>query len=295
MDGTFRTGSWQLIKTSVHFLVFSSIYIAICALVMIYQTNDLLDLHYDIFHYNCFVFFSAICSYNFHWGLTPSVQTDLLRLGWTVRNKKLHLILFVLGAVGAAWNFFYLYEHWLWLSIGVVLTFLYSAPKLTALRRLRQIAVGKTIFLAMVWMYVTTALPVLISADQPVNVSLENINATQILFCASRFCFIYSICILFDYRDRDYDKKEGIRSMITYFDDKGVDKLFYFSLVLFIVFTCALAFAGFTVLQLILILIPGFIMVPLYHLGKKNFSDYLYYIILDGMMMSSALLTTIFI
>jgi 4-hydroxybenzoate polyprenyltransferase len=287
MDDTKRSGLLELIKSSIHFLVFSSIYIAACALVMIHQTNQLLNLQYDIFHYYGFVFFSTICSYNFHWGLTPSVETDMVRLGWTVRNKSVHKIMFVIGAIGAAWYFFYIREHWFWLSIGVILTFLYSAPKVPYLRTLRNIAVGKTIFLAMVWMYVTTALPIFISG--------ENWGSSQILFCASRFLFIYSICILFDYRDRDYDRKEGIRSMITYLDDKGVDKLFYLSLLLFSITTILMLWSGFTTLQVVLILLPGIVMIPLYYLGKKNFSDYLYYIMLDGMMMLSALLTTIFI
>ncbi|HTE25348.1 UbiA family prenyltransferase [Flavitalea sp.] len=276
-----------LVKSSIHFLVFSSIYIAVCALVMIYQTNQLLNLQYDVFHYCCFVFFSTICSYNFHWGLTPSVETNMVRLGWTIRNKTVHKILFIIGVIGAVWYFFYFTEHWFWLGIGVILTFLYSAPKVPYLRILRNIAVGKTVFLAMVWMYVTTALPIFISG--------KNWDSSQILFCASRLFFIYSICILFDYRDRDYDKKEGIRSMITYLDNKGVDKLFYFSLSAFAIITFLLVWCGFTTLQVVLILLPGLIMIPLYYVAKKNFSDYLYYIILDGMMMLSALLTSIFI
>lgn len=287
MDDTSRRSMRGLIKSSIHFLVFSSIFIAFCALVMIYQTNQLLNLQFDVFHYYDFVFFSTICSYNFHWGLTPPVETNLMRLGWTIRNKKVHIILFVFGAIGAIWYFFYFTEHWLWLSIGIILTFLYSAPKVPYLRKLKNIAVGKTVFLAMVWMYVTTALPIFISG--------KNWGSSQILFCASRLFFIYSICILFDYRDRDYDKKEGIRSMITYLDNKGVDRLFYFSLSAFAITTFLLVWCGFTTLQVVLILLPGIIMIPLYYMAKKNFSDYLYYIILDGMMMLSALLTSIFI
>jgi 4-hydroxybenzoate polyprenyltransferase len=287
MDGTYPRHLRALIKWSVHFLVFSSIYIAACALIMVHQTNDLLDLHYDIFHYYCFVLFSTICSYNFHWGLTPSVETDQGRLGWTVRNKRVHIVLFIIGGAGAAWYFFYFTEHWFWLGIGVILTFLYSAPKVPLLRDLKNIAVGKTIFLAMVWMYVTTALPIFLSGT--------TWGAAQILFCISRFLFIYSICILFDYRDREYDKKEGIRSMITYLDDRGVDRLFYLSLILFAISTAALAITGFGILQVVLILLPGVIMVPLYYLARKNFSDYLYYILLDGMMMLSAILTSIFV
>ena len=87
---------------------------------------------------------------------------------------------------------------------------------------LRKVAIGKTIYLSFVWMYVTSLLPILLDG---------RITVAGILFCCSRFFLIYAICILFDYRDRENDKREGIRSMITYFGEQGVDRLFHGSLI----------------------------------------------------------------
>jgi 4-hydroxybenzoate polyprenyltransferase len=113
------------------------------------------------------------------------------------------------------------------------------------------------------------------------------------LFAASRFFLIYGICILFDYRDREDDRDEGIRSMITYFDEKGVDRLFSFSMLAFVLFTLGLLFTGSSLLSVIVLLMPGFILVFLYPYAKRNFSDYLYYFVLDGLMMLSGLLMLI--
>lgn len=266
------------------FVIFSSFYIAACAVVMTIQTNDLLELFYNSNHYLLFVFFSTICSYNFHWYLTPQVETEMIRVKWTQHHKVLHLVLFGTGLIGSVFYFFYFIEHWFWLSGAVVLTFLYSAPKLTygPFILLRKIAIGKTIFLAFVWMYVTTWLP-LILGDKAWH-------TPSLLFCLSRFFLIYSICILFDYRDRTNDKKEGIKSMITYFDEKGINRLFYFSMLIFAVSTLLLYYFGINSTQIILILIPGIIVLALYPVAKRNFSDYLYYVVLDGLMMLSALL-----
>ena len=274
-------------RSLIHFIVFSSLYIAGCALMMIYQANHLLQLNYDKLNFAIFVLFATLCSYNFHWGLTSNTETTLVRLSWTIRHRKLHVFLFIVGAIGAAVYFLYFIEHWFVLSISVLLTFLYSAPKVPFLTFLRKVAVGKTIFLSMVWTYVTAVLPLLLDG--------RTWTITDLLFCASRFFFIYSICILFDYRDRDWDRREGIRSMITYLDEPGVDRLFAFSLAAFAALTVALYFTGFSLLAVILSLIPGIIMIPLYKISKKNFSDYLYYIVLDGMMMLPAILTTLFI
>jgi 4-hydroxybenzoate polyprenyltransferase len=265
--------------------LFSSLYISVCAVLMLLQTFRLfhLETNTDLL---LFVFFSTICSYNFHWYLTPYSGTEKIRGRWTSNHKNLTLILYYIGLMGSFWFALRLISHWFWLSGAVILTFLYSAPKLhyKPFIFLRRVAVGKTIFLAFVWMYVTTFLPIVIS-DQPLNI-------LHLVFCLSRFLLIYAICIIFDYRDRENDKKEGIRSMITYFNEEGINRLFYFTLICFAVATSMLYLYGFSVKLIFLLLVPGIIVLALYNTARKNFSDYLYYFVLDGLMMLSALLTS---
>jgi 4-hydroxybenzoate polyprenyltransferase len=230
-----------------------------------------------------FVFFSTICSYNFHWLFTPSSVNPSYRLQWTYTHKNYHLILYFIGLAGSALFFFFLLENWIWLIIAAFITFLYSAPKipLKGTQLLKKFAIGKTIFLAVVWTYVTTVLPVIISGIE--------LKTDVLLFVASRFFFVYSICILFDYRDREDDKIEGIRSMITYFNEKGINILFVVSLLLFGVTTLWLLKYNYSLTDVIIILIPGLIVAALFNHSKKHFSDYFYYGILDGLMMLSGL------
>src|SRR5690349_7314248 len=118
------------LKYVFDFFIFTSLFITVCALFMIYQAQQLLHLPNNLNSYYWFVFFSTICSYNFHWYLTPDSTSEMTRMLWTRENKKLHLFLFATGVIGAAWFFFKIREDWFWLGGGVVLTFLYSAPKL---------------------------------------------------------------------------------------------------------------------------------------------------------------------
>ncbi len=235
-----------------------------------------------------FVFFSTICSYNFHWWLTPRSVTASIRIRWTQRHKGMHFTLYLIGAAGAIVCFFYLREFWVALCFGAFLTFLYSAPKLPqpVFKDLKRIAVGKTFFLSLVWMYVTTVLPVVV-AKAPWTGACT-------LFALDRFFLIYPICILFDYRDREDDKKEGIRSLITYFSEKGIDTIFSISLVLFALCTGGLYYYHYPLFIIIILLIPGIIVGSLYRYAKRNFSDYLYYVVMDGLMMFSGLLMLIF-
>lgn len=273
-----------MLKKLFDLFLFSSLFIALCAIMMTLQTNELLKLEYNRVNYLAFVFFSTICSYNFHWYLTPDSFQEHNRASWTRQHKRLHLVLFFIGAIGSAW-FFFSFRQWFWLGVPVILTFLYSAPKLpyAPFSWLKKVAIGKTLFLALVWLYVTTLAPIILGGDdwQP----------AYVYFACSRFFLVYAICIVFDYRDREDDRKDGIRSMITYFSEKGINVLFYGSLLTFAISTAALYFSGFPVLTILLLLVPGFVVLALYNTAKRNFSDYLYYFVLDGLMMLSALLT----
>jgi len=272
-----------MLRSLFNFLIFSSVYISLCAVLMVWQTNALLGLHYDYFTYNAFVFFSTICSYNFHWYLTPAEYSTSQRILWGARHRTLQAVFYIAGAIGALWFFWQLKAHWLPLAGGAVLTFLYTAPKLPQriFVWLRTIAVGKTLFLTFVWTYVTTLLPVFI-AGTPVTIA-------AVYLTLHRFFLIYAICILFDYRDVESDKKEGIRSLITVLSEKQLFLIYYISLLLAAV-SALLLWPLTTPAIIAALLAPVLITGLLTKKAKYNRSDYMYYFVLDGLMMLSALL-----
>src|SRR5579875_2420171 len=129
---------------------------AVCAVVMVWQSYYL--FHLPLFYaFTGFVFFGTLCSYNFHWFLTPYIPATSARVLWSVRFKWLHLLLYIVGAVGAAYFLYQLRQYWQWLLFTAFLTFLYSAPKvpITPFIQLRKIAVAKTLFLAFAWTHIT--------------------------------------------------------------------------------------------------------------------------------------------
>lgn len=271
-----------------NFIIYTNLFIAICAILMANQTYEVLLHLPPNTDFLFFVLFSTTCSYSFHWYLTPDSETyHSPRLSWLNNNRNTHLALFFIGFAGAAIYGIFLIQHWIWLVMAAIITFLYSAPKIPHpwFRALRKVALGKTIFLALVWMYITTILPVEIS-DMPWKIDYS-------FFAAGRFFLIYSICILFDYRDREYDKSIGIRSLITWLSEKAITYLFTLSIVLFVIFTLLLLLYGYTYLSVFILLVPGIITAILYRRATKNFSDMLYYFVLDGLMALSSFITLI--
>jgi len=251
---------------------------------MTYQTTWLLLNSDPTFNYLGFVFFSTLTSYSFHYYLTYQTVYPSHRLVWLKQFRNVHAVLFIIGSMGAAYFGLMLLPHWPWLIMAAVATFLYSAPKIPhpLFRNLRKIAIGKTIFLAFIWMYVTTILPVIVAN--------ETSRPGFWIFVINRFFFIYAICILFDYRDKEDDKAAGIKSLITYMGPKSISTLFFISIGIFTVTAFLLFFFGYPFIIILILLIPGIILSASFEYSRKNFNDMYYYFVLDGLMALSSVL-----
>ena len=248
---------------------------------MVLQTCILFDFSFSP-DLACFVFAGTVSSYNFHWYLTPpATEKTSSKIAWNISNNRLHFYLFIAGLLTAAFFAFRLIADWPWLLLIGLATFLYSAPKINHpfFYPLRKIAIAKTIYLAFVWTLITALLPLLIE--------YRRLETVHVLFFINRFFFIYAICILFDYRDVESDRSAGIRSLITYFNEKGINRLFWGSILITVLTFIYLA-KYFSFLEMLALALPCFILSLLYRRAKKDFSDYLYYFILDGLMMMSA-------
>jgi 4-hydroxybenzoate polyprenyltransferase len=274
------------LKFAFDFLLFSSLFISGCAVLMVHQTVHLLHLTTTPDDLYAFVFWATMSSYNFHWYLTPGAYSASERISWSVRNKNLELGLFLLSGLSAAYFFFFLHAYSGWISIGVFLTFLYTAPKIPfkPFLSLRHIAVGKTLFLTAVWTYITAILPVAVTGAP--------FSTAALWLTLHRFFLIYSICIIFDYRDREQDKKDGVRSLVTHFDEKDNDRLFYGCIAAALLSTAALFFCHFSLVLILALVLPILITALLYPEGKRSRSDYLFYFVLDGLMAFSACFTS---
>jgi len=230
-----------------------------------------------------FVFFATLCSYNLHWYLSTNSQNNGERILWSQQNRHLQFFLFLIGLIGSIFFGLFLLKFWLWLGFAAFITLLYTSPKMpyANLILLKKIAFGKTIYLALVWVYVTCILPIVINAS--------TWDSDFIWFILSRLCLIYANCILFDLRDKEADINEGIRSLITYLSDKNIMKLFISSVLLFLIFGLMTIVATDWVYTATL-LFPGVLLAASYRYFRQNLSDFTYYFLLDGLLILSSVL-----
>ncbi|MBY0537014.1 MAG: hypothetical protein K2P88_14285 [Chitinophagaceae bacterium] len=260
------------------FPLFTGVWLSFTAVLMVWQTQQYLILPNELEQsYWSLVACSTLASYNLHWFLSPNAPAEIRRSKFTHRYGYLHLTLTSIGALASVYFAWQLRSHWIALTPAAILTFLYTAPKIPAFRFLEKFAIGKTIYLAAVWTYVTAWLPL--------HIAEATIQKNDLIFFFNRFFYIYAICILFDLRDREYDKSIGIKSLITYLPEKGVENLFYSALFLTLatsfLFPCA-------ALARLALLIPVGALIALYKTARKSNHDYLYYGLLDGLMAAPA-------
>lgn len=272
------------LRRLLHFFLYSNLFIAGIAVLMGIETGLLTGHPSATIPCLRFIFFSTICSYGFHYFFTETNGPASARKQWISRQKNLLGFFFLAGLAGMIITFIPISQHGKWIIPAGIATFLYTAPQLPlpVFRQLRKIAYGKTIFLALIWTYATTLLPVMTS-DLTWTPALS-------LFTAARYCLVYCICILFDLRDREADQSIGVKSLVTWLNDRSIAILFAISWLLALIGFVWLSFQTGHQADTVFRLIPLLPLPFLYSYARQHPSDWLYDIVLDGLLGLSAVL-----
>ena len=168
--------------------------------------------------YYWFVFLATLTSYSLHWFFTNDIYDTISEIlpgqFRALKNQQLKPILFIFFLLGSFALIFLLRSYpisFTYILPAAIATLFYTAPKIPAFNKLEGKALGKTIYLSAIWVYVTVLLP-FECANQKMHAS-----AWWYLIC--QFCFVYIICLLFDYRDQQKDKLNYVLlNTIKHFD-----------------------------------------------------------------------------
>lgn len=270
----------------LQFILFSNTYIALCAVIMCQATARLFKLNLPI-SFLAFVFAGTLGSYSLHWFLTDSSTDETNRSQWNQTHKQTLLGLFIGTVLVGLWLLVYLQSYFLDLLPVVLLTFLYSAPKINwrLFRILRRIAVFKSIYLALIWTYVTAALPLVMA--NPVQQPSWVLIGTWLI---NRFLLIYSIALWFDYRDRAIDRQSKwltIASMLT----ETQIRWFFYGLTLCFGLTITILYRQWlNVWPVVCLSAPMALLGLTIRWIATKPSDYGYYLYVDGLLMLSGIL-----
>lgn len=269
----------------LYFIVSHSLFIAICAAALCFQTVLLLHVELSVWLY-LFVFCATICSYNFYWLLSGWAfsATPLYKyLGAHVSN----LVVFFLAAMGVLVSIFFVSAILPAILVAAGLTLLYAVPLLPVkkLQFTRKAGLLKTILLAFTWAFITVLLPY---SYAPVH----NTQVLLLLFCI-RFVFMLLLCIMFDARDTEVDKIKGLQSLTTLVSAQTVRVIILLLFAVYLLLGLIFRYYFNDTPQIIAFLITAVAVAVTYRLSLKKQGYLFYYFIVDGLMLFAAAATFI--
>ncbi len=133
----------------LHFILSHSIFVAVCAVALSFQSALLLQLDVNPYVYG-FVFFATICSYNFYWIISKLSFANKTDFPGLLKKEATGFIVLVIAAIGLLYCWYYSLIPLHFVIIAICLTVIYSIPLLpfAFLRFTRRAGVLKTILLA---------------------------------------------------------------------------------------------------------------------------------------------------
>lgn len=266
----------------LHFILSHSIFIALCAVGLCYQTTLILHIpsNFDLLS---FVFLSTICSYNFYWLLSKFYFTNRIFGVAFIKQNIFFVSFFVIALIGTAYFINKVSPIIPFALVAVFLTLLYSLPlwPFSFAKKLQSIGFFKTVLLAFTWAYITTILPA-------IDLLQTNIIPVCVLL-AARFCFMLLLCIIFDKRDISVDKSHGLHSLATDTPEKSLNTIIHLVFIAYVVIGLMLRYNFNDKPQMFAFLITGGFVWWIYTLSLKKQGYLFYYFVVDGLMIVSAL------
>lgn len=265
------------------FLLFSAVFIGLCAVALCWETNILLGLkpaHWSLYS---FVFGATLLQYNLHYFFKKQHAFPSERQDWSIRNRTTQKILIGFGLVLIGISMFWLEpRHFVVLVVLAVLASLYSFPLLPMVRKpLKEYGLLKIVLLSLEWTLVTVWFP----ADQ------QGVDMTSYwLVFFRRFLFMFVLCLLFDLRDMKLDAANGIRTLPVRLGTKATYQLADGLLVLFLVISLWQLFRTGNYPFFHAMLLSAALTRFVIQQTKKMNNDYIYLAGIDGMMLVQAIL-----
>lgn len=264
-------------------LLYSHVWIGLCALAMVWQTNIIVGPHFSMTSYQAVVFFGTISLYSIHrliglrrLGSGMKIEG---RFGMVFQFRKTGLFLAISGGLLSVVFFLRLgASEQKFLVLPAVVALLYALPVFPKGNRLRDFPFIKVFLISVVWAWLTALVPAgkVLSFQDP----------SVWLLSAERGLFILGITIPFDIRDYHTDKVAGVDTLPAVI---GPYRARYLS-------AFCLCFAGVVAFfnplyssaqwaALIISLLPALIIVKY---STPNRHDYFYTGLADGLMIVQA-------
>ena len=256
------------LKKILDFIVYSNLFIALCVAFATLQTALVFSNNSErIYSFILPNFIATFVLYNLQRLYYAAKQPNNAKYNWYNKNRRLIFTLIILAmfcSFNYLWDFFIEnIDCLVAYSILTLLSLFYFLPPI----QLRKYGLLKPFIISSVFICTTNLLPL-----------LYNLNMAVWLYAFGQFCFITALCILFDIRDVEHDKKSNFITLPIKF---GLTKAKYISIFLLLVYLasaiCSLQAPYFTTA-----IITASVAVLLTVIAKPSRHNYFYVFLVDG-------------
>lgn len=284
----------KYVRQTLDFLLFSNIFIALCAVAQGLVTYHLLNARPDE-HVLGILFSATLALYNFSIFLSKPKQPEkspFLRVRWIFSHHRLMITITIIAVLSLVPLFLFLSAtSKILLAFLALISVTYNLPLFSFHGKsfsLRNIPGIKLFIIALVWALSAVLLPVLELENNIITVTSRD----TILLIAKRFLLVAVLIVPFDIRDLYQDKHYDLKTIPVMLGEK---RAYLFCQLLLMAYVALLFLftkefnSDFFALALTAILTGWLIFKSDW---KKN--EYYYFLLIDGVMLLQYVLLVIF-
>lgn len=276
----------KLFKSVVDFLLFSNVFMAVCAVAQGLVTLHLIGAK-PVNLVLGLLFTSTIGIYNFSILLTKPKEpqkSPWVRVRWFFAHERLMITITIITILALVPLFFMISTaSRLLLIFLAVLSFAYSLPLFTIGDQkfgLRNIPGLKPFLITLVWTGSTVLLPILEAQDMHLTeISMRD----TVILLAKRFLLIAALTVPFDIRDLFEDRKSGLKTIPVMIGEKKAYLFCQFLLGGYIVLLFLFKSHGFNV-DFWALSVTAFLAGWLIFESDWKKDEYYYFVYLDGVL-----------
>ena len=272
----------KTLRRIIDFLLYSNLWIAICAASLVLETDFLATGKASITPLVWTVFFSTLLLYAAHRLIGVHLAKGYSDKGryLIIRKHEWHIFIYaILSALGLAIFFFQLsYTLQVAIFISGIPALGYILPVFGNKKRIRDIHLVKIFLVALSWAYITILVPNLMFS--------ESINVSIIPPLLERFFFVFAITLPFDIRDLSLDEFTKVKTIPSWLGIPKTKKLGY-SLSFLAIFFSILSYQNnfYTLRNLIAVNILYLFTILVIKWTRTNRHDYFFTGLVDGLML----------
>lgn len=214
-----------MLKKILNVLFYGNFFYGICAIVLCIETNYLYGIPLNGKHFYSIIFAATVFYYTFTYlKHSPKFKINERDIWYKLNYESLRqinniILLFLIADIA-----FFIGKHessfkkLSAINIGQILVFPAVAAAYTfnilpfpEMRKLRRIGWLKPFIIGFIWSGLTSIYPIIIYHVQ-YNITGNIINTTLGLLWLKNFIFITMLCVLFDIKDIEIDRLEGLKT-----------------------------------------------------------------------------------